>query len=143
MCGIPPLESGVIATPAIDTYGIGERVSLSCPAGSTLEGEVSEIICNPSLQWSPSPASASCRAGKEHIYHSDSVLYQPRSLWTTKSLWQTSSDKPADKRVRQAVEKLDLLETETFFSKQFFFDKKLNVKEEQWWVIRRMQIRLY
>lgn len=96
-CGIPPLQSGVIATPTKDTYGIGERVSLSCPAGSTLEEEVSEVICNPSLQWSPSPASASCRAGKEHIYHSDSVLYQPCSLWTTKGLWQTSSDKQLGK----------------------------------------------
>lgn len=119
-CGIPPLQSGVIATPTKDTYGIGERVSLSCPAGSALEGEVPEVICNPSLQWSPSPASASCSAGKEHIYHSDSVLYQPCSLRITKSLWQTSSDKPTNKRVRRAVEKLALLEMERFFSKQVF-----------------------
>lgn len=101
-------------------------MSLSCPAGSMLEGEVSEVICNPSLQWSPSPASASCRAGKEHIYHSDSVFSAmfPKG---TKSLWQTSSDKPACKRVRQAVEKLALLETERSFSQQFF-DTKVNVR---------------
>lgn len=37
---------------------------LSCPAGSVLEGEVSETMCNPSLQWSPSPAGVYCDAGK-------------------------------------------------------------------------------
>uniref|UniRef100_A0A8D3CSR3 Complement component C7 n=1 Tax=Scophthalmus maximus TaxID=52904 RepID=A0A8D3CSR3_SCOMX len=52
----------VIATPANTTSQIGDRVSLSCPAGSVLEGEVSEVMCSPSLQWSPSPADARCRA---------------------------------------------------------------------------------
>lgn len=61
-CGIPPLASDVIATPANTTSQIGDRVSLSCPAGSVLEGEVSEVMCSPSLQWSPSPADARCRA---------------------------------------------------------------------------------
>uniref|UniRef100_A0A3Q3KJ54 Complement component C7 n=1 Tax=Mastacembelus armatus TaxID=205130 RepID=A0A3Q3KJ54_9TELE len=61
-CGIPPLSSDVIAAPNTAAYQIGDRVSLSCPAGSALEGEVSEIICTPSLQWSPSPAAAHCKA---------------------------------------------------------------------------------
>uniref|UniRef100_A0A4W6E4T2 Complement component C7 n=1 Tax=Lates calcarifer TaxID=8187 RepID=A0A4W6E4T2_LATCA len=61
-CGIPPLNSEVTATPNKASYQIGDRVSLSCPAGSELEGEVSEILCSPSLQWSPSPADAHCKA---------------------------------------------------------------------------------
>ncbi|XP_070844814.1 complement component 7b [Chaetodon trifascialis] len=61
-CSIPPLNSELIATPTKTTYQIGERVSLSCPAGSVLDGEMAEIICSPSLQWSPSPASAHCKA---------------------------------------------------------------------------------
>ncbi|XP_044030059.1 complement component 7b isoform X3 [Siniperca chuatsi] len=57
-CGIPPLNSEVIVTPTKATYQIGDRVSLSCPAGSVLDAEVSESMCSPSLQWSPSPANA-------------------------------------------------------------------------------------
>ncbi|XP_049460930.1 complement component 7b [Epinephelus fuscoguttatus] len=61
-CGIPPLNSDVIATPTKTAHQIGDKVSLSCPAGSVLDAEVTEIICSPSLQWSPSPASAHCKA---------------------------------------------------------------------------------
>ncbi|XP_042250342.1 complement component 7b [Thunnus maccoyii] len=61
-CGIPPLNREVIATPPKAAYQIGDQVSLSCPAGSVLDGEVSEIICSPSLQWSPSPSDARCNA---------------------------------------------------------------------------------
>ncbi|XP_044030060.1 complement component 7b isoform X4 [Siniperca chuatsi] len=61
-CGIPPLNSEVIVTPTKATYQIGDRVSLSCPAGSVLDAEVSESMCSPSLQWSPSPANAHCKA---------------------------------------------------------------------------------
>ncbi|KAM3599478.1 uncharacterized protein V6R79_006527 [Siganus canaliculatus] len=61
-CGIPPVNSDVVATPTKALYQIGERVSLSCPAGSVLDGEVSEILCSPSLQWSPSPATTHCKA---------------------------------------------------------------------------------
>ncbi|KAF3848776.1 hypothetical protein F7725_015273 [Dissostichus mawsoni] len=63
-CGFPLLNSDIIATPIEAAYQIGHRVSLSCPAGSVLYAEeVSEIMCSPSLQWSPSPASAHCKAG--------------------------------------------------------------------------------
>ncbi|XP_041815757.1 complement component 7b [Chelmon rostratus] len=62
-CGIPPLNSELVATPTKEAYQIGERVSLSCPAGSLLDGEVSETMCSSSLQWSPSPASVLCKAG--------------------------------------------------------------------------------
>uniref|UniRef100_A0A8C2WZY2 Complement component C7 n=1 Tax=Cyclopterus lumpus TaxID=8103 RepID=A0A8C2WZY2_CYCLU len=61
-CGITSLNSQVIATPTQAAYQIGDRVSLSCPVGSVLDAEVSEIVCSPSLQWSPSPASAHCKA---------------------------------------------------------------------------------
>uniref|UniRef100_A0A3Q4BBL8 Complement component C7 n=1 Tax=Mola mola TaxID=94237 RepID=A0A3Q4BBL8_MOLML len=62
VCWIPPLNGMVTATPTKTAYQIGESVSLSCPAESVLEGEVSEIMCSPSLQWSPSPANAYCKA---------------------------------------------------------------------------------
>nr|XP_020479067.1 complement component C7-like [Monopterus albus] len=61
-CGIPPLNSEITATPIKAAYQIGDTISLSCPVGSVLDGEVSEIICSPSLQWSPSPADAHCKA---------------------------------------------------------------------------------
>ncbi|XP_034047519.1 complement component C7 [Thalassophryne amazonica] len=60
-CGIPPLSSDVIGAPMKAVYEIGDRVLLSCPTGSVLDGEVSEVICSPSLQWSPSPADTLCR----------------------------------------------------------------------------------
>lgn len=41
-------------------------MSLSCSGGSELEGDVSEIMCSPSLQWSPSPEGAQCKAGMVH-----------------------------------------------------------------------------
>uniref|UniRef100_UPI0037E7F92C complement component 7b n=1 Tax=Semicossyphus pulcher TaxID=241346 RepID=UPI0037E7F92C len=61
-CGTPPLSSKVKATPTKAAYQIGETVTLSCPAGSLLEGEVSEVMCSPSLQWSPSPVRVHCKA---------------------------------------------------------------------------------
>ncbi|KAE8284817.1 Complement component C7 Precursor [Larimichthys crocea] len=61
-CWFPPLNTEIIATPIKTAYQIGEKMFLSCPAGSVLEGEVSETMCNPSLQWSPSPAGVYCDA---------------------------------------------------------------------------------
>ncbi|CAJ1070865.1 complement component 7b [Xyrichtys novacula] len=60
-CAVPPINSEVIATPTKAAYQIGDRVTLSCPAGSLLNGEVSEIMCSSSLQWSPSPTDAQCQ----------------------------------------------------------------------------------
>nr|XP_043868342.1 complement component 7b isoform X1 [Solea senegalensis] len=60
-CDFPQLNSDVIATPTSATYQIGERLSFSCPAGSELGGQVSEVMCSPSLQWSPSPAVVHCK----------------------------------------------------------------------------------
>ncbi|XP_015249550.1 PREDICTED: complement component C7-like, partial [Cyprinodon variegatus] len=59
-CGTPTIHSSVEATPIKDVYLVGDRVSLSCPAGSVLDGQVSEIMCSSSLQWSPSPDHIQC-----------------------------------------------------------------------------------
>ncbi|KAI3361942.1 hypothetical protein L3Q82_012291, partial [Scortum barcoo] len=61
-CVSPPLNRDVMATPIKSAYQIGDRLSLSCPAGSVLDAEETEIMCSPSLQWSPSPTSATCKA---------------------------------------------------------------------------------
>lgn len=61
-CGVPSLNSLVIATPTKLAYDIGDRVFLSCSEGSAMDREVSEIMCSPSLQWSPPPANVHCKA---------------------------------------------------------------------------------
>lgn len=43
-------------------------MSLSCPVGSVLDADVSEIMCSSSLQWSPSPSSAHCKAGTVEVF---------------------------------------------------------------------------
>ncbi|KAM9735147.1 complement component C7-like [Menidia menidia] len=59
-CDMPLLNSLVEARPAKKAYEIGDKVSLSCPTGWVLEGDVSESICSSSLQWSPSPDDIHC-----------------------------------------------------------------------------------
>uniref|UniRef100_A0AAX7U5X9 Complement component C7 n=1 Tax=Astatotilapia calliptera TaxID=8154 RepID=A0AAX7U5X9_ASTCA len=58
-CQIGLLADGVIASPLKETYGIGELVTFSCPAGKRLTGEAT-AICNPSLDFSPNPADVRC-----------------------------------------------------------------------------------
>ena len=62
-CEIPIVNSLVKATPTKTVYDIGEHVSLSCPVGWVLNGDVSEIMCSSSLQWSPSPNDIHCESG--------------------------------------------------------------------------------
>uniref|UniRef100_A0A672JP46 Complement component C7 n=1 Tax=Salarias fasciatus TaxID=181472 RepID=A0A672JP46_SALFA len=62
-CGFPSLNDAVEATPTKAAYQIGDGVSLSCPDGLVLDGEVSQTMCSPSLQWSPSPDLTQCKAG--------------------------------------------------------------------------------
>nr|XP_057920646.1 complement component 7b [Doryrhamphus excisus] len=62
-CNIPQLNSDVIATPTKVAYQIGDTVSLSCPSGLMMTGDISDVICSPSLQWSPSPSTAHCSKG--------------------------------------------------------------------------------
>uniref|UniRef100_A0A673AUG4 Complement component C7 n=1 Tax=Sphaeramia orbicularis TaxID=375764 RepID=A0A673AUG4_9TELE len=57
-CWRPQLNSDITATPSKSTYDIGDSISLSCPPGTVLEGGVSQTMCSPSLQWSPSPEGA-------------------------------------------------------------------------------------
>ncbi|XP_057674287.1 complement component 7b isoform X1 [Corythoichthys intestinalis] len=59
-CTIPHLNNDIMATPSKVNYHIGDRISLSCPEGLMMTGDVSDIICTPSLQWSPSPSTAHC-----------------------------------------------------------------------------------
>ncbi|CAL8345013.1 unnamed protein product [Lota lota] len=61
-CMSAVLADGVIASPWKGLYRIGERVTLSCPPGKQILGET-EIICDPSLHFSPSPASVRCIEG--------------------------------------------------------------------------------
>lgn len=61
-CGTPVLHGNVTATPIKAAYQIGDSVSLSCPQGHMLDIDVSESMCSPSLQWSPSPENAHCKA---------------------------------------------------------------------------------
>lgn len=77
-CGVPSLSSTVTATPTKLAYDIGDRVFLSCPEGSVMDGEMSELMCNPSLQWSPSPAGVHCKPGKMHLINID---YSGFNMW--------------------------------------------------------------
>uniref|UniRef100_A0A1A8BY15 Complement component C7 n=1 Tax=Nothobranchius kadleci TaxID=1051664 RepID=A0A1A8BY15_NOTKA len=60
-CGNPPINDLVLAMPITEAYQIGDKVSLSCPAGFVLDSEVSEVMCGSSLQWSPSPERIYCK----------------------------------------------------------------------------------
>ncbi|XP_029915184.1 complement component C7 [Myripristis murdjan] len=58
-CRIESLSDSVSASPLKQSYGIGERITLSCPEGRHIVGET-EIICDPSLHFSPDPAGITC-----------------------------------------------------------------------------------
>ncbi|KAM3610393.1 uncharacterized protein V6R79_003347 [Siganus canaliculatus] len=58
-CRLESLAEGVIAAPLHESYDIGQAVTLSCPAGRRLLGEAT-VICDPSLHFSPDPASITC-----------------------------------------------------------------------------------
>ncbi|KAM9744072.1 complement component C7 [Menidia menidia] len=58
-CKLNSLTQDVIASPFKPLYSIGEKVTLSCPEGRTLEGEAT-IICDSSLHFSPNPADIRC-----------------------------------------------------------------------------------
>ncbi|KAK9522900.1 hypothetical protein VZT92_019337 [Zoarces viviparus] len=58
-CNIQALSDDITASPLKQGYGIGETVTLSCPAGRQLLGEPT-VICDPSLHFSPDPANIKC-----------------------------------------------------------------------------------
>ncbi|PWA29244.1 hypothetical protein CCH79_00019672 [Gambusia affinis] len=60
-CRFPEIGGLVEVTPIKSVYQIGDTVSLSCPAGTELDGQVSEVRCSSSLQWSPSPDDVQCQ----------------------------------------------------------------------------------
>nr|XP_041567206.1 LOW QUALITY PROTEIN: complement component C7 [Taeniopygia guttata] len=59
-CLLPELEGGLQGEPWKPTYEIGERITLSCPHGTHLEGAHS-ILCEPSLKWSPDVKTIQCK----------------------------------------------------------------------------------
>ncbi|XP_028661350.1 complement component C7 isoform X2 [Erpetoichthys calabaricus] len=59
-CDVPHVESDVTVHPWKQTYMIGEKLTISCPAGQTIEG-ASEILCDSSMNWSPSLSEIRCR----------------------------------------------------------------------------------
>ncbi|XP_071401707.1 complement component C7 [Centroberyx affinis] len=58
-CKIKSLSDDVTASPLKRSYGIGEKITLSCPEGRQVLGET-EIICDSSLHFSPDPAGITC-----------------------------------------------------------------------------------
>ncbi|XP_037339380.2 complement component C7 [Pungitius pungitius] len=58
-CTALSLSDDVTASPSQQNYGIGERVTLSCPEGRQLLGEPT-IICDSSLHFSPDPSDIKC-----------------------------------------------------------------------------------
>ncbi|KAK7895738.1 hypothetical protein WMY93_021063 [Mugilogobius chulae] len=60
-CSAPELQTHVTVSPLKQSYEMGESVSLSCPPGLHLDGEVSQSMCSSSLQWSPSPEHTRCQ----------------------------------------------------------------------------------
>ncbi|KAM3867454.1 complement component C7 [Diretmus argenteus] len=68
-CRSESLSDDVSASPLKQFYGIGEKITLSCPEGREIIGE-KEIICDSSLHFSPDPTGIKC---------SEVKIAQPRS----------------------------------------------------------------
>uniref|UniRef100_A0A8C3G3W8 Complement component C7 n=1 Tax=Cyclopterus lumpus TaxID=8103 RepID=A0A8C3G3W8_CYCLU len=75
-CNIQSLSDDITASPLQQAYGIGDIVTLSCPAGRQLLGEPT-IICDPSLHFSPDPADIKCSPGTFYF-----TVYRPSSHLT-------------------------------------------------------------
>ncbi|KAM7147544.1 complement component C7 [Molossus nigricans] len=58
-CVLPTLMDGIQSHPQKPSYTIGEKVTLSCSSGMSLEGP-STFLCGSSLKWSPEIRSARC-----------------------------------------------------------------------------------
>ncbi|XP_040613500.1 complement component C7 isoform X2 [Mesocricetus auratus] len=58
-CTLPVLMNGMQSHPQKPLYKVGEKVTLSCAAGMSLEGP-STLLCGSSLKWSPEPKNAQC-----------------------------------------------------------------------------------
>ncbi|XP_029434000.1 LOW QUALITY PROTEIN: complement component C7 [Rhinatrema bivittatum] len=60
-CTFPALQANVRGAPWNSSYQIGEKVTLSCPAGMRLEG-AAIILCESSLKWSPDVKEIQCKS---------------------------------------------------------------------------------
>ncbi|XP_022348765.1 complement component C7 isoform X1 [Enhydra lutris kenyoni] len=58
-CVLPTLMDGIQSHPRKLFYGIGEKVTISCSGGMSLEGP-SEFLCGSSLKWSPDMKGVQC-----------------------------------------------------------------------------------
>nr|XP_044988574.1 complement component C7 isoform X1 [Jaculus jaculus] len=58
-CILPSLMNGLQSHPRKSFYTVGEKVTLSCPEGMSLEGP-SAFLCGSSLKWSPDMETAQC-----------------------------------------------------------------------------------
>ncbi|XP_057645974.1 complement component C7 [Chionomys nivalis] len=58
-CALPVLMNGLQSHPQKPFYTVGEKVTLSCAAGMSLEGP-SAFLCGSSLKWSPELKNARC-----------------------------------------------------------------------------------
>ncbi|KAF3828701.1 hypothetical protein GH733_004607, partial [Mirounga leonina] len=58
-CVLPALMDGIQSHPRKPFYGVGEKVTISCSRGMSLEGP-SAFLCGSSLKWSPDMKSVQC-----------------------------------------------------------------------------------
>ncbi|MBZ3872223.1 Complement component C7 [Sciurus carolinensis] len=58
-CVLPELANGIQSQPHKPFYSVGEKVTLSCSGGMSLEGP-SSFLCGSSLKWSPEMKNVQC-----------------------------------------------------------------------------------
>lgn len=58
-CVLPVLMDGIQSHPQKPFYTVGEKVTVSCSSGMSLEGP-STFLCGSSLKWSPEMKNARC-----------------------------------------------------------------------------------
>ncbi|KAM4869966.1 complement component C7 [Urocitellus parryii] len=58
-CVLPELMNGIQSQPHKPFYSVGEKVTLSCSGGMSLEGP-SAFLCSSSLKWSPEMKNVQC-----------------------------------------------------------------------------------
>lgn len=58
-CALPVLMNGMQIHPQKPLYTVGEKVTLSCAGGMSLEGP-SAFLCGSSLKWSPELKNTQC-----------------------------------------------------------------------------------
>lgn len=64
-CALQVLMNGIQIHPHKPFYAVGEKVTLSCSGGMSLEGP-SVFLCGSSLKWSPEMKNVRCVQKGEH-----------------------------------------------------------------------------